>query len=107
MLLDAEGKLPRAPRPTLRTPVPLCPPQTGVTGTAQSASPVGSQLPGLEHRDHPAPLRARFLLQADHDDVPSSPGRETREMSHVLRCYMTFCRDGGTAMPPRDILHSL
>lgn len=84
-------RAPRAP------PAPLCP------WRAQPASPVGSQLPRLQHRDHSAPLRARLLLQPDHDDVPSSPGTEMREMSHPLHggcCQLRMIRAGYPSSAP-------
>jgi len=87
VLWDAERMLLRALRACVATlchPVPFCTPETGVMGTAQSASPIGSQFPSLQHSDHSAPLGAGFLLQSDNDDIPSSPTRETRETSHAL-----------------------
>ena len=87
---DAAGsqeEAPKSPRSLQSHPLPPSPLlllETGVMGTAQSASPVGSQFPSLQHSDHSAPLGTGFLLQSDNDDIPSSPRRETREMSHVL-----------------------
>lgn len=87
---DAAGsqkEAPKSPRILQRDPLPprpLLPLQSGVKGTAQAASPIGSQLPSLQHGDHSAPLGARLLLQPNNDDIPSSPAREGRETSPVL-----------------------
>lgn len=87
MLLEAKREAPKSPQSLQNYPLspsPLLLLETGVMGTAQSASPVGSQFPSLQHSDHSAPLGAGFLLQSDNDNIPSSPRREVREMLHVL-----------------------
>lgn len=65
-------------------PSPLLPLETGVMGAARSASPIGSQFRSLQHGDHSASLGAGFLFQSDHDDIPSPPRRDTREVSNRL-----------------------
>lgn len=70
-----------ASHPHFCNPIPLYPWEP----VPNSASPIGSQLPGLQHGDHSAPLHARFLLQSNHDDIPSSPAKERRETAHTHR----------------------
>lgn len=84
MVLEGERKLPRAPggcRATFCHPrSPRAPRELVWKAPSQPASPVGSQFSSLQHSNHSAPLGAGFLLQSDHDDIPSSPGRETRRL---------------------------